>query len=112
MMERSRRENGATAVFTATSDAEELRRCLGPFLRRFNARLIVFGSRARGEAHHASDLDLALRADRPIPAWALAEMRECLENSNLPFRIDLVDYARAPAELKRAIDEEGIPWAL
>ncbi len=112
MREHPHRKNGATAVFPATGDAEEIQRCLGPFLRRFDAHLIVFGSRARGETHRASDLDLALLADRPIPTWALAEMRECLENSNLPFRIDLVDYARAPAELKRAIDEEGVPWPL
>ena len=93
-------------------DMAEIQRLLKPFLQRFQARLILFGSRARGDARNVSDIDLAIRAEQPIPAWVMARMRECLEESKLPFRVDLVDYARAPEDLKRAIDEEGIPWPM
>jgi len=100
----------ATDTCLDPRDGTEIRRALGPYLDRFGVRLILFGSRARGDCRPTSDIDLALRADKPIPAWALAEMRERLEESHLPLRVDLVDYARAPEDLKHAIEEEGIPW--
>lgn len=72
--------------------------------------MILFGSRARGDARRTSDIDLALRASQAIPAHWLAEAREAIDESRVPFRVDLIDYATAPPALKNAIDIEGIPW--
>lgn len=75
-----------------------------------DARLKLFGSRARGDARRASDIDLALIAPQPIALADMALLREALDESHIPFRVDLVDYASAPAHLRAAIDREGIPW--
>jgi predicted nucleotidyltransferase len=83
---------------------------LAPAARRYGARLLLFGSRARGDAGPKSDVDLALRAPRPLPADVLADSREALEESRLPFRADIVDYQIASPELRAAIDAEGIEW--
>jgi predicted nucleotidyltransferase len=83
---------------------------LSPILQRSAAQLILFGSRARGDARPASDIDLALRAPEPLPPDLLALARETLEESNLPFRVDLLDYAVVPPEMRQAIDREGMPW--
>ncbi len=93
-------------------DVAEIRRTLKPLLEQVQAQLILFGSRARGKAHRASDIDLAVRAKQAIPSWLLAQMRERLEESRIPFRVDLIDYAKAPEELKRTIAREGIPWPM
>ncbi|GAB6066984.1 nucleotidyltransferase domain-containing protein [Methylothermus subterraneus] len=93
-------------------DAAAIQRLLQPWLERFKAQLILFGSRARGDFCPASDIDVAIKAESPLPPWLLAEMRELMENSPLPFKVDLIDYARAPEDLKRAIDAEGIPWPI
>lgn len=93
-------------------DVAEIRRALKPLLEQVQAQLILFGSRACGKAHRTSDIDLAVRAERAIPDWLLAEMRRRLEESRIPFRIDLIDYATAPEEIKRAIDREGILWPI
>ncbi len=79
-------------------------------LARRDARLKLFGSRARGDARRASDIDLALIAPQPIALADMALLREALDESHIPFRVDLVDYASAPARLRAAIDREGIPW--
>jgi predicted nucleotidyltransferase len=53
----------------------------------------VFGSRAGGAAKPFSDLDLLLLTDSPLPADLRGALREDLSESDLPFRVDLVDAA-------------------
>ena len=72
--------------------------------------LKLFGSRARADSRRASDIDLAVVTSQPVGSTEMAELREMLENSNIPFRVDLVDYASASAALRRMIDIEGITW--
>lgn len=91
-------------------DHAEIARALAPLLQMRPSQVKLFGSRARGDARQASDIDLALCADIAIEPWLLAEARDRLENSRVPFRVDLVDYASASPDLKQAIDKEGIPW--
>ena len=45
-----------------------------------------------------------------MPAALLAEARQALDDSLVPFRVDLLDYATASAELRQAIDRDGIEW--
>ena len=91
-------------------DRSVIERIVAPWLAREGAILKLFGSRARSDARRVSDIDLALVAKQPIAAADMAALREALEESQVPFRIDLVDYASAPTRLRAAIDREGIPW--
>jgi uncharacterized protein len=83
---------------------------VAPWLDREGVGLKLFGSRARGDARRVSDIDLALIATKPIALADMALLREALDESHIPFRVDVVDYASAPAHLRAAIDREGIPW--
>jgi len=98
------------AANTDTRDREELLRVLGPFLSRHNLRLQLFGSRARGDARPASDIDLALIGTQPLPRDELAQVRQSIEDCNVPFRVDLLDYAASSPVMKSSIDREGIEW--
>ncbi len=53
----------------------------------------AFGSRVRGDAHHTSDLDLAIIGETPIKLAQLAALREAFQESSLPFKVDIVDWA-------------------
>jgi predicted nucleotidyltransferase len=64
----------------------------------------VFGSRVTGRAKPHSDLDLALVAGAPLPWSTLAELEDALAESDLPFRVDLVEWARASETFRAAID--------
>ena len=91
-------------------DRQEIERILAPVLTHCRAKLRLFGSRARGDARRTSDIDLACNAERPISPAELSVAREALEESRIPFRIDLVDYGSAQPLLREAIDREGIAW--
>ncbi len=66
----------------------------------------VFGSRVQGGARAYSDLDLALVGDEPIPRRILWLLKEDFEESELRFRVDLVDWNRIGHRF-RALIERG-----
>ena len=52
----------------------------------------VFGSRATGRARQYSDLDLAVDAGRPLTLDEFAGLSDAFSESDLPYRVDLVDW--------------------
>jgi uncharacterized protein len=52
----------------------------------------VFGSRAAGRARRYSDLDLAIDAGRALTLDEEARLAEAFRDSNLPYRVDLIDW--------------------
>jgi predicted nucleotidyltransferase len=66
----------------------------------------LFGSRARGDSHRASDHDLAFLAARPLDALARWELQERVAAA-LGTDVDLVDLRRASAVLRARVVTEG-----
>jgi hypothetical protein len=95
---------------TIADDLAEVRRVVLGKLGELPARIFLFGSRARGDARRASDIDIALEAATPLPIELLAEIRDALEDSRVLPRVDVVDLMRASTELRRRVHEEGIQW--
>ena len=53
----------------------------------------AFGSRVKGTAKPYSDLDLAIISDKLLPLDVMAELFEDFSESDLPWRVDVVDWA-------------------
>lgn len=72
-------------------------------------RVSVFGSRAtgRGLKPH-SDLDLLIDSPVELPTATLADLREALAESDLPFSVDLLERRDASAEFLSRIEAEGL----
>jgi uncharacterized protein len=68
------------------------------------AEVWAFGSRVRGTAFPASDLDLVVRvADDLLRPTVLTALRQALSDSNLPIRVDVLDWARIPTDFRDEI---------
>ncbi len=52
----------------------------------------AFGSRAKWSASDYSDLDLAVVGDQPVEWRTLGRLKDALEESTLPFRVDVLDW--------------------
>jgi predicted nucleotidyltransferase len=76
------------------------------------ARAYVFGSRAHGKARRYSDLDLALEWDRPLGLDIVGQIAEALSESDLPYKVDVVDVATIDAGFKARITADWIPLAV
>ena len=68
----------------------------------------AFGSRIRGTAHIASDLDLCIRGDDPLGFERLGRLRDAFSASALPFRVDVVDWASTAESFRKVIEKERV----
>lgn len=78
-------------------------------IKRYNAvqKIILFGSRARGDASERSDIDIAAYCpDIPKSDWL--SLCDAVENSNALLKIDLISYTESPESLRKNIDKEGV----
>ncbi len=96
---------------SADADLMEIRRIVLRKLSPAGAQVYLFGSYATGRALPSSDVDVALLSSTPLPAGLLAEVREDLENSLVPLRVDLVDLSETDESFRARVLREGIPWA-
>lgn len=68
----------------------------------------AFGSRVKGSARRYSDLDLAIMTHSPLPLSQLAELREAFSESDLPWKVDLVDWAATSMEFRTIIQRDSV----
>jgi uncharacterized protein len=75
-----------------------------------DAAVILFGSCATGDADRASDIDIALLPRHPLPGGLISEIAEMLEESTVPYEVDIVDLSRASPDFRARVEAEGIWW--
>jgi type I restriction enzyme, S subunit len=71
----------------------------------------VFGSRATGRASRYSDLDLAIDAGRRLTLDETAKLAETFSDSDLPYRVDVVDWHAIDERFRELIAGERVPLA-
>ncbi|MHB1461581.1 MAG: nucleotidyltransferase family protein [Armatimonadota bacterium] len=70
--------------------------------------VMVFGSRAKGTARRYSDLDLALMAESRLPFSVQCALEEEFEESDLPYRVDVIDFAGCSESFQRIITRDAV----
>lgn len=69
-----------------------------------NLEVWAFGSRAKWNAKAFSDLDLAIITDEPLPLDTSAALSEAFSDSDLPWKVDVVDWASVGDGFKQVIE--------
>ena len=75
-----------------------------------NAKIYLFGSRARKTHGPRSDIDIALDAGHELERVMVGEVRDILNASNIPYKIDVVDFYGVSDDMRQFIDKEKIVW--
>ena len=70
--------------------------------------VLAFGSRATWTAKDYSDLDLAIMGEEPLSLRASSALDEALVESDLPFRVDIVDWARIDDSFRAIVVRHGV----
>nr|WP_294543659.1 nucleotidyltransferase domain-containing protein [uncultured Rhodopila sp.] len=75
------------------------------------ARVWVFGSRATATARRYSDLDLAVEADGPVGFDVLSDVAEALSESDLPYKVDVIDLRSVDPAFRALIEPDFVELA-
>ena len=73
-------------------------------------KVFVFGSRAKGTNKRASDLDLAIDAGRKLTKKELSNLENAFDESDIPYKVDIVDMQNISDSFKKIIEETKIPF--
>jgi predicted nucleotidyltransferase len=80
-------------------------------LADYPVTVYLFGSFARDEARPSSDIDIAVDPHGSLPPGTMAKLREELEESNIPQRVEVVDLRDADPEFRARVRREGVVWS-
>lgn len=87
-------------------DVRTIRRILEEHVPDLAVR--AFGSRVKGTARRTSDLDLVLMTETPLDLMRMAELREAFTESDLPFKVDLLDLATTSERFRQLVEPESV----
>jgi predicted nucleotidyltransferase len=68
----------------------------------------AFGSRVTGKAKPTSDLDLCIIGTSPLPYETSARLRQDFSDSDIPYSVDLVDWATCSASFRCIIEQDKV----
>ena len=79
-------------------------------LKNQGAALWIFGSRARGDHKKFSDVDLLYQvaSSKKLPKGFLFDIQSTLEESDFPFKVDLVNRDEIASGYRDKVESEKI----
>ncbi|HDQ25173.1 MAG TPA: nucleotidyltransferase domain-containing protein [bacterium] len=87
----------------------EIREILGIINKHLpRAKVCAFGSRAAGNHKPSSDLDICVDAGRKITLEESALIKRALDETDLPYRVDIIDRAAVDAKFLEIIKKTEV----
>jgi predicted nucleotidyltransferase len=73
-----------------------------------DAEVWAYGSRVGGNCHDGTDQDLVLRtpSDLGTPIREIGDVKAAIEESNIPFFVDVLDWDRLPRSFREEIEKK------
>lgn len=72
-----------------------------------DAIIWAYGSRVCGDAHDGSDLDLVIKKFGQNDC-SLSQLKKYLQESNIPFFVDVIEYDNISESFKKEIEKKYI----
>lgn len=63
--------------------------------------VFLFGSRAIGKQSRTADIDIGVLGEMPFPDKEIALLKDKLEESIVPFNVDIVDFFNVDPKFKK-----------
>lgn len=74
------------------------------------SRVYLIGSCARGDHRRKSDIDIAIETLQSPPETLITDIRQMLEESEVPYFVDVFDFAQLDESYRHQIKKEGVLW--
>lgn len=91
-------------MFVKEEELKEIIDILAFYLKGYE--VWAFGSRVTGtNLKKFSDLDLAVITEKPLTTRQVQKIKDAFSISDLPFRVDIIDWSRTEEEFKAIIKQ-------
>lgn len=87
----------------------QIKTIIRKYLPEDKYKAFIFGSRATGENLKWSDIDVGIEGKEPIPIMTKVDIEEKLENSDIPYIVDLVDFSHTSGKFRELALKHTIP---
>lgn len=88
----------------------DLRQRVIGFFEDDDSKIILFGSRARGDNSPCSDVDISIIPGKRNVAGKITLFKEEIEDWNLPYKVDILNAYETSDDFRKQILKEGIIW--
>ncbi len=89
---------------------EKLKEIFLRFLKDEEAKVVLFGSRARGEFVNTSAVDIGIIMGKSADRNKLVLLREYIEELNIPYKVEIVDFSTVSEKFKEKVLKEAVVW--
>ena len=72
--------------------------------------IFLFGSRVSGRHSSSADVDIGLFADEKLPINLYNKIRNAIDESIIPWEVDIIDFTRADQTFKEETLKDVIVW--
>ncbi|MEO6882394.1 MAG: nucleotidyltransferase domain-containing protein [Bacteroidia bacterium] len=79
-------------------------------IEKNNYAVFLFGSRANGSANRTSDIDVGIIGKNIFPLLLKAKMKEELEESIIPYHVDIIDFLEVSEDFKKVALQKIVAW--
>ncbi len=80
------------------------------FLKDEKVKVILFGSRARGNNVGFSDVDIGIMPYGDFDDTRLTLLREKVENFNIPYNVEIVNFSEVSPDFRNEALKEVVAW--
>lgn len=85
-----------------------IKKILSKYLPTSEYKAFIFGSRAAGTSRKFSDIDLGISGPTPIDRDKLTKINFDLEDSDIPYIVDVVDFSSVSDKFKQTALQNAI----
>ena len=80
------------------------------FFEDEDVKIVLFGSRARGDNNPAADIDIGLIPSGELDNTRIALLHEKIEDLNIPYKVEIVNFAEVSESFKKEALRQVIVW--
>ena len=89
---------------------DQLKELVLSSLKDENLKIFLFGSRARGDNYRTSDVDIGFIPKGDYNKSKISFLKEQIENSNIPYKVQVVNFNNVSEDFKREALKDIIVW--
>lgn len=88
----------------------QLREIVTDFFKNDEIKIILFGSRARGENATSSDVDIGILPSTNFDTRKIPLLEEKMGEFNIPFKVEIVNLLETSSELRQEALKDAVVW--